>query len=152
MYKSEQMKKDINYIIIHGCNGEGYSDPTIQRVQTINMVLSSISSVFGDKCPEIENDQRWNIAKKKGFSLYITDEEQNTERITVFEVDEKDIVLVSISANVTEYDIWTFHDKEMALETLNDFAKIITEPNEESNSLTCIAGEGVDGYYHFEIA
>jgi hypothetical protein len=150
-YKSKQMKKDINYLILHGVNGEGYSDPTIKRVQTIYMVLAYISSVFGDKAPEIENNQMWNIAKKKGFSLYITDKEENTERITVFEVCEKDIALVSIDANVTEFDVHTFSDKKLAIEALDDFAKIITEPDEEENSLTCIAGEGVDGYYHFEI-
>ena len=151
MYKSNSMKKDINYVIIHGTNAEGYSEPTIKKVSTICMVLSYISSVFADKYPEIENEQRWNTSKKKGFSLYLTDEEDNTERITVFEVAEKDIALVSIDANVTEFDVHTFLDKKLAIEALDDFAKIITEPDEESNSLTCIAGEGVDGYYHFEI-
>ena len=145
------MKKDINFVIIHGCNGEGYSDPTIRRVMTIQMVLSYISSVFGDKTPEIENSQRWNISKKKGFSLYITDEEGTTERITVFEVDDKDVVLVSISANITEFDIDAFSNKELAMEALNDFAKIITEPEEESNTTDLAKGEGKDGYYHFEI-
>jgi hypothetical protein len=145
------MKSNIEYIIIHGCNGEGYSSPTIKRVSTILMVLAYIGSVFADKCPKIENEQRWNIGKKKGFSLYITDKEDTTERITVFEVSEQEIALVSIDANVTEFDTWTFHDKEMSLETLTDFAKIITEPDEEENTEERNCGEGKDGYYHFEI-
>jgi len=145
------MKSNIEYVIIHGVNSEGYSDPTIKRVSTIYMVLSYISSVFGDKAPEIENNQIWTIGKKKGFSLYRTDSEENTERITVFEVCKKDIALVSISANLTEFDILTFLNKELALETLKDFAKIITEPDEENNTEESVSGEGEDGYFHFEI-
>jgi hypothetical protein len=145
------MKQNINYVIVHGINSEGYSDPTIKRVSTIYMVLAYISSVFGDKTPEIENDQCWKIPKKKAFSLYITDQEENTERITVFEVGEKEVGLVSISANVTEFDVHTFPNKKLAIEALDDFKKVITDLDEEENAKTRVSGEGADGYYHFEI-
>jgi|GEM_PF-3820401 hypothetical protein len=135
-------------ILIHGTNGEGYSDTTIKRLSTLNEALKYIGSVFHGRRPDIDNDQQY--AAKNGFSFFTTDGEGTTERIVVYAVEEDDIVLVAINANITQYDIHKFHTKDAAIEALNDFRKLITEPDEESIT-TRAAGEGADAYYHFEI-
>ena len=135
-------------ILIHGTNGEGYSDTTIRRLTDLTEALKYIGSLFQGRRPDIDTDLQY--VAKKGFSFFTTDEEGATERVTVFAIAEEDTILVSINANLTQYEIHKFPNKEMAMDALSEFRKLITEPDEECTA-TRAAGEGTDAYYHFEV-
>ena len=89
------------YVIVHGTNGEGYSNPTIKRVKTLPTALAYALGIFGGRSPELEHD----VITKNGFSMYETDSEEDTERVSIFEILAEDVIVVSVEALTTEFDV-----------------------------------------------
>ena len=140
-----EIKKN-NYIIVHGTNGEGYSDTTVRKVKSFDEALSYASDVFENRETRVE----FNGAKPIIRTEYCTDKEDNTERVSIFEVPKNKPALVKAEALLTAYEIVVFDTIEEASKELQLFAKIITEPDEDSME-AMVFGDGEDGYYHFEI-
>jgi hypothetical protein len=136
---------EIEYILIHGTNGEGYSDTTVKRLNNIHSVLAYIESSFGGgDTPHIDKE-------RAGLSLYHTDEGDTTERVSVFEIPKDKVALVEVNANITEYRLEVCNNLETAKSKLKHRAFIkITEPD-ENNTEDLAQGDGEDGYFHFQI-
>ena len=134
------------YVIVHGTNGEGYSNPTIKRVKTLPTALAYALGIFGGRSPELEHD----VITKNGFSMYETDSEEDTERVSIFEILSEDVIVVSVEALTTEFDVHYCRTKKAAQAKLKELSKVIVELNEDSTK-NLMSGEGEDGYHHFEI-
>ena len=135
------------YICVHGTNGEGYTDTSIVRMKTLPEALEYANGVFKGRSPQIELD----IQTKNGFSMYETsnDENEDTERVSIFQILKKDVILVKVNANITDYDIEYSRTKKDALAKMKLLAKKIVKPDVQELYIT---GENKEGeFLHFEV-
>lgn len=140
------MKK---FLVVHMTNGVGYSEPTITKDLTLPEILEYVRNTFPLK--KIEVDFKGGVIGS--FFHTSDDDEQTTERITVFEIDDKNKYLLSVYANCTEAGITCHKDLQEAIKAMREAGKIVTE--EIETSPICIAGECVndkeEGYHIFQI-
>ena len=138
-------KENKDFIVVYGVNGEGYSSPDIYRVAT----LKEAEKIAEEKLEYLSEATKEK--SKNQISYYITDEDDDTSRVTIFPVNKDKTILVSIDANVTEFDVEEFDDEAKAEVALRKAGKQITENKDVDLEENIISGDYDDGYYHFQI-
>ena len=135
-----------DYIIIHGTNGEGYTEPVILRTTLAKALKYARKQLRPKARAEFYGDT---------YSFYKTDKEGTTERISIIPIRRELFAMVSIYANLTQYKVHPCKDVVSTSNLQNQFAaKHITELFEKQRDVIC--GEGSDdllgdGFFHFSI-
>lgn len=159
--------KNTNFIIVHGCNGEGYSAPTIKRVKTLNEAIKYAHGLFTDNYEVQQPTDRelmfdrtgmdFGLGAKNSFAFFRTDADEDTERVEIFPVKDESICLVSIDANVNGFKVAEYSSMSTAKNMLKKESSIIKAEErekykaEQDESGKSMAGDGEDGYHHFKI-